>query len=476
VGSQADNQGRNKLWAGRFAERTDPRVDRLNASVGFDQRLARQDLAVNLAHGRMLHQIGLLSDQDWTAIEAGLTEIKAQVEAGRFVFQAELEDVHMNLEAALTKLVGPSGARIHAARSRNDQVATDFRLFVREGIDRVSAGLWRLREALVRLAGEHLDTILPGYTHLQRAQPIRLALWFLAYDQMVRRDIERFAQARARANLSPLGAAALAGTTFAVDRAMTAAELGFAGLAENALDAVADRDFALDFLYAANVLMIHLSRLAEELILWSSQEFGFIELADAFTTGSSIMPQKKNPDVAELIRGKTGRVMGHLVGLLTVLKGLPLAYNKDLQEDKEPVFDALDTLLIILGILPDMLASLRVDAARMRLACGRGFLEATDLADYLAAGGVPFRQAHHQVGELVKFCLAQGKAIPELSLEELRGFCPQAPDDVFDHLALEKVVDRRSSLGGTARSEVERQLRAAQAEIDAWEANILAEA
>jgi len=455
-----------KPWSGRFEAPTDPRVDEFTGSIGFDRRLAREDLAVNRAHGRMLNKIGLLSDEEWKLIEAGLNKIETRLEEGRFVFRPELEDVHMNIEAALISEVGPVGAKIHTARSRNDQVATDLRLFLRAGTDRVLAGLWALRRALVELAGQHLETILPGYTHLQRAQPIRLAHYFLAYDQMIKRDMERFMEARQRTNLSPLGAAALAGTTFPVDREMTAQELGFEGLALNSLDAVADRDFVLDFLFASAVLMVHLSRLAEELTLWSSQEFGFIDLADSFTTGSSIMPQKKNPDVAELIRGKTGRIFGHLVALLTVLKGLPLAYDKDLQEDKEPVFDALDTVAAVVEILPDMLTSMKINQDRMRAACRRGFLEATDLADWLAAQGVPFREAHHQVGGLVKFCLGQGRSLTELSLEEMRRFCPQAQAEVFDYLALDKVVDRRASLGGTGLKEVRRALDQARAEIE----------
>ncbi len=461
----ADEPKQTKLWGGRFAEGTDPRVDRLNASISFDQRLAREDIAVNLAHGRMLNKIGLLQDREWAAIKAGLERIREKVEAGEFLFLTEHEDVHMNIEAALTADIGPMGAKIHTARSRNDQVAADFRLFVRNAVDRVCKGLFSLRRALVKLADENLDTILPGYTHLQRAQPVRLALHLLAYDEMVKRDLARFGRARDAANRNPLGAAALAGTTFEVDREMTTRELGFEGVIENSMDAVADRDFVLDFMHAASVLMIHLSRMAEELILWSTQEYGFIELADTFTTGSSIMPQKKNPDVAELIRGKTGRVVGHQMSLLTTLKGLPLAYNKDLQEDKEPLFDVVDTLELILDALPDMLLTMTVNRERMRAACARGFLEATDLADWLAAHGVPFREAHHQVGGLVKYCVAQGKALTQLRLEEIKAYCPKAQEEVLDYLDLEKVVDRRTSRGGTARSEVEKLIEKAENEL-----------
>ncbi len=459
----------DQALGGRFAKETDPRVDSINASIGFDKRMALEDIAVNLAHGRMLEKIGLLSSEEWAKIEAGLQRIRERIESGRFEFLIEHEDVHMNIEAALTAEVGPEGAKIHTARSRNDQVAADFRLFVRNGIDRVVKGLLSLRRALVKLAEDNLDTILPGYTHLQRAQPVRLALHLLAYDEMIKRDLTRFNEARTRTNQNPLGAAALAGTTFAVDREMTARELGFDRVIENSMDAVADRDFALDFMHAGSVLMVHLSRMAEELILWSTQEFGFIELADTFTTGSSIMPQKKNPDVAELIRGKTGRVFGHQMSLLTTLKGLPLAYNKDLQEDKEPLFDVLDTLEAILDVLPDMLLSMTVNRERMRAACARGYLEATDLADWLAARGVPFREAHRQVGGLVKYCVQADKALTGLSLEEIREHCPEADEGVLDYLDLEKVVDRRTSQGGTARSEVQKLIRKAQAEIKGGE-------
>jgi len=455
-----------KPWAGRFKGQTDPRMDRFQASIGFDKRLALADVAVNLAHGRMLRRLGLLDDREWAAIETGLREIESDIRAGRFEFKLELEDVHMNLEAALIERVGPVGAKIHTGRSRNDQVAADFRLYLRSGVDEVLAGLKALRRVLVRLAREHLEVILPGYTHLQRAQPVRLAQHFLAYFQMLGRDAERFAQARARLNRSPLGAAALAGTTFALDREAVAAELGFDGPVLNSIDAVSDRDFALDFVSAAAVLMVHLSRLAEELVLWSSQEFGFIEMPDSFSTGSSIMPQKKNPDAAELIRAKSGRVFGHLTALLTMLKGLPLAYNKDLQEDKEPVFDTLETVLPILELLPDLLVGLRFREERMRAACLDGFLEATDLADWLAARGVPFRQAHQQVGELVGYCLDQGKRLGQLSLEELRRFCPRAEAEALTWLELEAVVDRRESLGGTGRSEVVRQIEAALKELE----------
>jgi len=455
-----------KPWSGRFKGRTDSRVERMNASVGFDKRLALADLAVNRAHGRMLNRIGLLSDEEWDLIQKGLAEIEAEIKAGRFVFKAELEDVHMNIEAALTERIGPAGAKIHTARSRNDQVAADLRLFLRAGTDQVLAGITDLRKAFIDLARTKVDVILPGYTHLQRAQPVRLASHLLAYEAMLARDAERFGQARTRMNLSPLGAAALAGTTFEVDRESVAGELGFEGVAANAMDAVSDRDFCLDFLYSSAVLATHLSRLAEELVLWSSQEFGFIELDDAFCTGSSIMPQKKNPDIAELIRAKTGRVYGNLVALLTVIKGLPLAYNKDLQEDKEPVFDTLDTILEIIDVLPDMLATMAVKGERMRAACAEGFLEATDLADWLAGKGAPFREAHRQVGQLVGYCLAEGKTLTGISLEEMRRFCPAATEEVFAHLALEKVVDRRTSLGGVSREQVLAEIERAASKLE----------
>lgn len=458
---------KKRMWSGRFAEEQDPRVDALNASIGFDQRLALEDIAGNLAHSRMLHRIGVLSREDLDHVEQGLAGIRAEVEAGDFEFREDLEDIHMNIEAALTAKIGPAGGRIHTGRSRNDQVAVDFRLHLRRGIDDVTANLDSLRAAFVSMAGDHLDVILPGYTHLQRAQPVRLGFHWLAYYQMISRDRDRFTEARRRLNRSPLGGAALAGTTFGLDREMTAAELGFDGVMPNAMDAVADRDFALDFLYASAVLGVHLSRLAEELILWSSQEYGFIELADTFCTGSSIMPQKKNPDIAELTRGKSGRVIGNLVALLTVLKGLPMAYNKDLQEDKEPVFDSLDTVLALTGILPDMLVSMKVNSDRMRAACADGFLEATDLADWLVGKGVPFREAHHQAGAVVKHCIGKGSRIGELSLKEMQTLVPLAEAGLFDHLTLESLVDRRSSQGGPARSQVEMQIAAAREELAA---------
>ncbi len=459
------NQTTKKPWAGRFEGRTDPRVDEFTGSVAFDWRLALEDVAVNRAHGRMLNKIGLLSDDESREIQQGLDDIEAEIKDGRFHFRAELEDVHMNIEAALIEKLGPVGAKIHTARSRNDQVAADLRLYLRAGVDQVLGGLLNLRRALLAKAQGHVATFLPGYTHLQRAQPIRLAHHFLAYDQMLKRDQERFTQARARINQSPLGAAALAGTSFPVDREMVAQELGFEGLAANSVDAASDRDFVLDFLYAAATLMVHLSRLAEELVLWSSQEFGFVELADEFATGSSIMPQKKNPDVAELIRAKSGRVCGHLTAMLIVLKGLPLAYNKDLQEDKEPVFDTLETLKHILGLLPDVIASLAVKSERMLAACHEGFLEATDLADWLASRGVPFREAHRQVGELVKYCQAEGKRLGDLDLKEMIRFCPAAEAEIFEHLDLAKMVDRRTSLGGTSEPEVRRALARAAEEL-----------
>lgn len=454
-----------RMWSGRFTDGQDPRVDEINASIGFDRRLAREDVAGNLAHARMLAKIGVLTAEELASVETGLNELLAEIESGQFRFREDLEDVHMNIEAALTAKIGPVGAKIHTGRSRNDQVALDLRLHLRSEVDRLIGLINRLRTALLDLAEANVEVILPGYTHLQRAQPVSLAFHLMAYFHMFSRDAQRFSQARERINLSPLGGAALAGTTFDLDREMTAAELGMAGVMPNAMDAVADRDFVLDVLYAASVTMIHLSRLAEELILWSSQEFGFIELADAYCTGSSIMPQKKNPDVAELTRGKSGRVVGHLMGLLMTLKGLPMAYNKDLQEDKEGVFDAIDTLAQLVDIVPDMLTTMTVRADRMRAACSDGFLEATDLADWLAGRGLPFREAHHQAGAVVAFCLAEGKRIGELSLEEIKRFCPLAEADLFEQLKLENLVDRRVSPGGTARREVRRQLDRARAEM-----------
>ncbi len=446
------------MWGGRFREPTDALVQRVNASVGVDRALAEEDIAGSLAHAAMLAQQGILDAVDAEAIRAGLEAIAEEIRAGTFVWREDLEDVHMNVERALTERIGPAGGRLHTARSRNDQVATDFRLYLRRRQRDLDALLHALRAALADLAERHIDVIMPGYTHLQVAQPVRLAHHLLAYAEMFGRDQGRLHDAGARMNESPLGAGALAGTGFPIDRDRTARELGFAAPSANSLDAVSDRDFALETLSALAVLMMHLSRLSEELILWSSQEFGFVTLPDSHTTGSSIMPQKKNPDVCELVRGKTGRVYGALMGLLTVMKGLPLAYNKDMQEDKEGVIDAADTAEDALRLYLDMLPRVTFHAERMRAAAAQAFSNATDLADYLVRKGLPFREAHQVVGELVRQALDAGVTLEALPLETLQAASARITPDVYSALAIENVVDARRSYGGTARTEVERQI------------------
>jgi argininosuccinate lyase len=451
-----------RMWGGRFAETTDALVQAFNASIDVDRQMALEDVDGSIAHATMLGEQGILAPTEADALVDGLRQLRADVEADRIAWSVELEDVHMNLERRLTERLGAVGGKLHTARSRNDQVATDFRLAVRSRTHRLIALLRELRTTFVDLAERDLDVIVPGYTHLQVAQPVRLGHHWLAYFEMLSRDQGRLEDALARVDVSPLGAGALAGTGFPIDRHRTSALLGFREPAANSLDAVSDRDFALEFLAAAAIASMHLSRLAEELILWSTQEFGFIELPDSHTTGSSIMPQKKNPDVAELIRGKTGRVYGALFGLLTVMKGLPLAYNKDMQEDKEGVFDAAATLAVCLRLTADMLPRTKVRAERTRHAAGRAFSNATDLADHLARGGLPFREAHEAVGRLVAIALAEGVDLQDLPLERLRSVAPQLNDDVYRVLEVEAVVDARTSYGGTARPRVVEQIARAR--------------
>ncbi len=446
------------MWGGRFAEETDALVQRFNASVGFDQRLALYDIEGSIAHATMLAEVGVLAPEEAEAIVAGLEQIREDILAGTFTWRVELEDVHMNIEQALRERIGPVGGKLHTARSRNDQVATDLRLYLRDEIQLLLKLLRELRRALVAQAEKHLDVIMPGYTHLQVAQPVRFSHHLLAYFEMFTRDAQRLEDVLKRVNVSPLGAGALAGTTFPIDRHRTAELLGFASVAANALDAVSDRDFAIEFLAAASLIMMHLSRLSEELILWSSQEFGFVTLPDSHTTGSSIMPQKKNPDVCELTRGKTGRVYGHLLALLTTMKGLPLAYNKDMQEDKEGVFDAVDTLKLCLELTASLLEKLEPNRERMAEAARQGYSNATDLADYLARKGLPFREAHEVVGKLVARALCEKKPLEALDLAEMREACALIGEDVYEALALGRVVDARDSYGGTSRRQVKAQL------------------
>jgi len=449
-----DHSNASKPWSGRFDEPTDAFVEAFTASVGFDRRLYRHDIAGSVAHARMLTRQGILSNEECDAIVDGLARIEASIEAGSFEWSVELEDVHMNIEAALTSMVGDAGKRLHTGRSRNDQVATDIRLWLRDEIDAVRAGIRQLQDALLDLAEREADSILPGFTHLQVAQPITFGHHMMAWVEMLDRDAGRLADCRKRANVMPLGAAALAGTTYPIDRAYTAEQLGFDRPAKNSLDAVSDRDFAIEFSAAASILMMHLSRFSEELILWSSAQFGFVELSDAFCTGSSIMPQKKNPDVPELIRGKTGRIFGHLMALLTLMKGQPLAYNKDNQEDKEPLFDTADNLRGSLKVFADMMRHVRCNHEPMRAAARQGFSTATDLADYLVRRGIAFRDAHEIVGKAVGFGVREGRDLAELSLDELRVFSTAIDTDVFDVLTLEGSVAARDHLGGTAPTQV----------------------
>jgi argininosuccinate lyase len=453
-------------WSGRFSEPVAELVKQYTASVDFDQRLADADIAGSLAHARMLSRIGVLSAEDLAAIERGLAAIRGEVERSEFVWSREFEDVHVNIEKRLIALIGDAGKRLHTGRSRNDQVATDMRLYVRSAIDDVAARIIALRHALLDLAEAHAATVMPGFTHLQVAQPVTFGHHLMAYDAMLSRDAERFGDCRARVNRLPLGSAALAGTGFPIDRDRVARELGFDGLCENSLDAVSDRDFAIEFAAAAALTMMHLSRFAEELILWSSPGFGFIRLADRFCTGSSIMPQKKNPDVPELVRGKSGRVFGDLVALLTIMKAQPLAYNKDNQEDKEPVFDIVDTLLPTLIILTDLVAGgIEVDAARMRTAAETGFATATDLADYLVRKGVAFRDAHEAVAQAVRHAEASHVDLAQLPLDVLQRFSPLIGDDVYGVLTLDGSVASRNRAGGTAPEQVRSAIRAARAAL-----------
>ncbi|MCZ7562072.1 MAG: argininosuccinate lyase [Burkholderiaceae bacterium] len=448
---------KSEAWSARFSEPVSELVKRYTASVSFDLRLALADIEGSLAHAAMLHAVGLLGDADHAAIVRGMATIRGEIERGEFTWSIDLEDVHLNIEKRLTELAGDAGKRLHTARSRNDQVATDIRLWLRAAIDDVRGALAALQRALVGLAETHAGTIMPGFTHLQVAQPVTFGHHLLAYVEMFARDAERLADCRRRVNRLPLGAAALAGTSYPIDRERVARALGFEGLCENSLDAVSDRDFAIEFCAAASLVMVHVSRLSEELILWMSPRVGFIDLADRFCTGSSIMPQKKNPDVPELARGKSGRVFGHLVGLLTLMKGQPLAYNKDNQEDKEPLFDTADTLLETLRIFTDMVAGIQVRPERMRRAAAEGFSTATDLADYLVRKGLPFRDAHEAVARAVRSAAERGVDLSEMPLDALREFSPLIDADVAAVLTLEGSVAARDHVGGTAP----RQVRAA---------------
>ncbi len=451
----------NAMWGGRFAVGPAEIMEEINASIDFDRKLAAQDIAGSQAHLAMLARQGVVGAADAEAIAKGLAQVKGEIEAGTFAFSRALEDIHMNVESRLADIVGPAAGRLHTARSRNDQVAVDFRLWVRDAIDALILQIAGLQRALATRALEGAGMVMPGFTHLQSAQPVTFGHHLLAYVEMLARDAGRFRDARERLNECPLGAAALAGTSFPIDREMTARALGFDRPTANSLDSVADRDFALEALGAAAIAATHLSRFAEEIVLWTTPQFGFVKLSDAFSTGSSIMPQKRNPDAAELVRGKTGRVVGALVGLLTVMKGLPLAYAKDMQEDKEGVFDALKTLSLCLAATTGMVKDLTPDAKRMKAAAGAGYATATDLADWLVrALEMPFREAHHVTGRIVALAAERGLALEKLSLEDMRSIEPRITADAFGVIGVERSVKSRTSYGGTAPANVKRQAKA----------------
>ncbi len=456
-----------KPWGGRFTEATDAFVERFTASIGFDYRLYHHDINGSIAHATMLAKVGVLTDAERDQIITGLEEIRAEIVAGKFTWSVSLEDVHMNIEAVLTQRIGITGKKLHTGRSRNDQVATDIRLYLRDEIDAIAKELTRLQQGLLSVAEREADTIMPGFTHLQTAQPVTFGHHLLAWFEMLQRDYSRLMDCRKRMNYLPLGAAALAGTTYPIDRAYTAQLLGFEAPTENSLDSVSDRDFAIEFASFSAILMMHMSRFSEELVLWTSSQFSFIDLPDRFCTGSSIMPQKKNPDVPELVRGKTGRVYGHLTALLTLMKSQPLAYNKDNQEDKEPVFDAIDTVKDCLRAFADMVPAILPRKEKMYEAAKRGFSTATDLADYLVRRGVPFRDAHEIVGKSVGYGVQTGKDLSEMSLAELQQFSTVIEQDVFAVLTLEGSVAARNHIGGTAPVQVKAAVERAKLSLAA---------
>jgi argininosuccinate lyase len=449
---------KDKLWGGRFTQPTDKFVEEFTASIQFDKRLYHQDIRGSIAHARMLGKQGIIPMNDVDDIIHGLQEILTHIENGKFDFSIALEDIHMNIESRLSAKIGEAGKRLHTGRSRNDQVALDIRLYMRDELVEISAYIDLLIDALIFQAEENIEVIMPGFTHLQTAQPILFSHHMLAYVEMFKRDKGRMEDCLKRVNVLPLGAGALAGTTFPIDREYVAELLDFPEVTRNSLDSVSDRDFALEFLAASSIMMMHLSRFSEELVLWSTSEFRFVELSDSFCTGSSIMPQKKNPDVPELVRGKTGRVYGNLMALLTVMKSLPLAYNKDMQEDKEPLFDTIDTVKGSLKIFADMVREMRVNSVTMRAAAGRGFSTATDVADYLVRKGMPFRDAHEVVGKTVRYCVENGKDIPELTLAEWQLFSGMIGEDIGDFITLEASVNARSATGGTAPERVKEEI------------------
>lgn len=455
-----------KAWGGRFSKSPEQWIEEFGASISFDQELVFEDLEGSIAHVKMLGKMNIIPLEDSEKIVQGLLKLKEKASAGELVYSVSEEDIHLNLEKLLTEEIGPVGGKLHTGRSRNDQVATDMHLYLKKQVLVIMEHIKELQEALFAQAEKNVETVFPGYTHLQRAQPVSFAHHLLAYFWMLERDFERFQESLKRIDLSPLGASALAGTTFPIDRHFTAEQLGFSGVYENSMDAVSDRDFIVEFLSNASLTMTHLSRLAEEFILWSSKEFDFIELDDTYATGSSIMPQKKNPDMAELIRGKSGRVVGHLMGMLTTLKGLPLTYNKDMQEDKEGMFDTVHTMIGSLKIFAGMVKTMTVKADVMETSVHQDFSNATELADYLASKGIPFREAHEIVGKLVLGCIQKGCYLLDLSLEELQAACAQIEQDIFAILSPREAVKRRNSYGGTGFSQVRLQLEKAKAKLE----------
>ncbi len=444
-----------KLWGGRFNKATDKKVDDFNSSISFDARLYKQDITGSIAHATMLGKVGIISEAESTLICKTLKEILADVEAGKVEFMIDAEDIHMNVETILIERIGDVGKKLHTGRSRNDQVALDIRMYVKDEIVEISGMLKKLLETILDMADKNKDTIMAGYTHLQKAQPITFAHYLMAYFQMFKRDLERLQDVYKRTDVMPLGSGALAGTTFPLDRLFVAEQLGFASITENSLDGVSDRDFAIELLSALSLISVHLSRMSEEMILFNSHEFSYVEMDDAFSTGSSIMPQKKNPDIAELVRGKSGRVFGDLMTLLTVMKGIPLAYNKDMQEDKEAIFDGVDTIKMCLPVFTDMLATITLKKENLRKGAAGGFTNATDYADYLVKKGVPFREAHSISGKTVFYCISKDKALEDLTIDEFKEFSPLIEQDVYDAISLETCVNERKIYGGPAKEAVE---------------------
>lgn len=451
-----------KLWGGRFEKGTDKLVDDFNSSIRFDSRMYKHDILGSIAHANMLGMCGIISTPESTLIQSTLKDILNDIEAGKIEFEIDAEDIHMNVEKILISRIGDTGKKLHTGRSRNDQVALDIRMYLKDEINIINDMLINLENTIIKISEDNLDTILPGYTHLQRAQPITFAHHMMAYFEMFKRDIGRLSDCYSRMNVLPLGSGALAGTTYPLDRYMVANELGFNDVTQNSLDGVSDRDFAIELLSCLSILMMHMSRLSEEIILWSSHEFSFVELDDAYSTGSSIMPQKKNPDVAELARGKTGRVYGSLMTMLTVMKSLPLAYNKDMQEDKEAIFDAVDTVKMCLPVFSNMLATMKLRKANMYKAAQGGFTNATDIADYLVKKGIPFRSSHEIIGKMVLYCIENNKAIDDMSMEEFKGFSEKIEDDVYTEISLEKCVSGRKLPGGPARETAQKAIDTAK--------------